>query len=108
MTAILKIGAIEIPNRAALDLEQTYEPMGGETTLRTVDGTGIKQSTWRKTRTTLTGGGWIPPGLSTLDTTAQLVIACIAPAPSPATPAARRPCRPPGAAIPGTPRGPGR
>lgn len=79
MSAILKIGALEIPNRAALDLEQTYEPMGGETTLRTIDGTGIKQTTWAKTRITITGGGWMPPGLSALDTAGQLVVACIVP-----------------------------
>ena len=37
----LKIGSIEIPARSSLDLEQTYEPLGGETFLRTLSGAGI-------------------------------------------------------------------
>ncbi len=56
----LKIGSIEIPARSSLDLEQTYEPLGGETILRTLSGAGIKQATWQKTRTVISGGGWIP------------------------------------------------
>ena len=62
----LKIGSIEIPARSSLDLEQTYEPLGGETILRTLSGAGIKQATWQKTRTVISGGGWIPPGLAHL------------------------------------------
>ena len=38
MSTLLKIGALAIPNRAALDLDQTYETLGGETILRTVSG----------------------------------------------------------------------
>lgn len=76
---ILKIGTLEIPTRAALDLEQTYEYIGGETTLRTVNGSGIKQQTWKKTRTTISGGGWLPPGIAALDTAAILAVACIVP-----------------------------
>jgi hypothetical protein len=79
MTAILKIGSIEIPTRAGLDLEQTYEPIGGEITLRTIDGSGIRQQTWKKTRTTISGGGWTPPGIATLDTASSISIACIVP-----------------------------
>lgn len=83
---ILIIGAasvppwsISIPNRSALDLTQTYEPIGGDTLLRSISGVGIKQTTWKKTRTTITGGGWIPPGLATIDHTVQVSISCIVP-----------------------------
>jgi hypothetical protein len=34
MSTLLKIGSLAIPNRAALDLDQTYETLGGETILR--------------------------------------------------------------------------
>lgn len=75
----LKIGALEIPNRAAMDLDQTYEPIGGESILRTMAGTGIKQITWAKLRTIIKGGGWSPPGLQGIDTTLQQTVACIVP-----------------------------
>ena len=38
---ILKIGSIDIPLLAALDIDQSYEPIGGETVVRTIGGTGI-------------------------------------------------------------------
>ena len=43
----LKLGSLVIPLRAGLDIEQNYTLIGGETTLRTLDGTGIKQETWK-------------------------------------------------------------
>ena len=64
---------------AALELQQTYEPIGGEMTLRTIGGSAIKQITWQKWRTTITGGGWLPFGLSSLDYSAQMAVACIVP-----------------------------
>lgn len=72
----LKIGSITLPRLAGLDLEQTYEILGGESILRTISGTGIKQSTWSKLRTTISGGGWIPPSLASLDATTQQTVAC--------------------------------
>jgi len=76
---ILKIGSVEIPARSSLDIDQTYEPLGGETILRTLSGAGIKQATWQRTRTVISGGGWIPPGLTHLDYTTQQSVACIVP-----------------------------
>ena len=87
---ILKIGALEIPTLAALDIEQSYEPLGGEAIFRTVNGTGLKQSTWQKTRITTSGSGWLPAGLETIDTTAQLTLACIVPRAVPAAFATRQ------------------
>ena len=75
----LIIGGVSIPDLAALELQQTYEPIGGEMTLRTIGGSAIKQITWQKWRTTITGGGWLPFGLSSLDYSAQMAVACIVP-----------------------------
>ena len=87
---ILKFGTLEIPLLAALDIEQTYPPIGGEALLRTVSGAGIKQMTWRKTRIVTTGSGWLPAGLDTLDTSATLAIACVVPRTVPAVFATRQ------------------
>jgi len=75
----LKIGSLEIPDRSALDLDQTYEPLGGESILRTMSGVGIKQVTWSRLRTTISGSGWSPPGLEGIDTTTQQAVACLIP-----------------------------
>ena len=87
---ILKFGTLEIPLLAALDIEQTYPPIGGEALLRTVSGAGIKQMTWRKTRIVTTGSGWLPAGLDTLDTSAALAMACVVPRTVPAVFATRQ------------------
>lgn len=75
----LKIGSITLPRLSALDLEQTYEILGGESILRTISGTGIKQSTWSKLRTTISGGGWIPPSIAALDASTQQTVSCFVP-----------------------------
>jgi|GEM_PF-1019549 hypothetical protein len=75
----LKIGSIEIPLRSALDCATAYEQIGGETILRTINGSGIRQETWKKLRATVSGSGWIPPGLDAVDSTQQQVVAFAAP-----------------------------
>lgn len=90
MTMTLKLGTLEIPLLAALDLEQAYEPIGGEGIFRTVNGSGLKQATWKKTRITTSGGGWLPAGLESLDVNAQLTLSCIVPRAVPAVFATRQ------------------
>ena len=63
----LIIGTLSIPTVAALDIDQAYEPLGGESIFRTVSGAGLKQSTWQRTRIVTSGRGWLPAGLDTLD-----------------------------------------
>lgn len=75
----LKIGDLEIPSRASMDLDMHYEQIGGETILRTLSGAGIKQMTWKKLRISIQGSGWSAPGLQGIDTTLQHDIACIIP-----------------------------
>lgn len=86
----LKVGTLDIPLLAALDIEQTYAPIGGEALLRTVSGAGIKQMTWKKTRITTSGSGWLPAGLDNLNTAAQIALACIVPRTVPAVFATRQ------------------
>ncbi|MBP8788784.1 MAG: hypothetical protein KBH41_15180 [Azonexus sp.] len=86
----LIIGTLSIPTVAALDIDQAYEPLGGESIFRTVSGAGLKQSTWQRTRIVTSGRGWLPAGLDTLDSTQQHVLKCITPRRVPADFATRQ------------------
>ena len=66
-TVALEIGSVVIPGYASLGLEQVYEPLEGAAVLRATDGTAVKQTAWSKLRTVITGTGWIPEGLATID-----------------------------------------
>ena len=74
-----EIGGIVLHDLQALDLEQTYEIIGGETILRAVSGAGLKQETWARLKVTTSGAGWLPPGLATLATNAQHLLRCVVP-----------------------------
>lgn len=92
----LQIGAVSLDPIEALDLEQTYEYLGGETIQRAMAGGGLKQMTWSKLRVQTSGQGWLPPGLADLDTSQQMTLRCIVPRAIPCAglvatlPAARR------------------
>lgn len=90
MTMTLKIGALSIPTLAALELAQEYPHLDPESIFRTVSGSGIKQMTWRKQRIVTSGSGWLPAGLDTLDTSAQMTLSCIVPRAVPADFATRQ------------------
>lgn len=75
----LSIGSLSIPLLAALEIDQQYQPIGGETILRAVSGRGIKQMTYQRLRITTSGSGWLPPGLHALDYAAQHVLSCVVP-----------------------------
>lgn len=87
---MLKFGTLTIPTLAALEIEQSFEQLGGESIFRTVNGTGLKQSTWEKTAITTSGSGWLPAGLDTLDRSVPLVLACVTPRKVPAVLATRQ------------------
>ena len=75
---ILKIGSsFVLPICAGFDIDQRYEPIGGESILRACSGRGIKQMTYRKTRIITSGNGWVPDGIQSLDFTAQHALACV-------------------------------
>ena len=71
-----ELGAVKVPMTAALGLQQQCAPIGGNTVLRLGNGAAVKQTTWRKQRITLTGDGWVPPGLGGLDYDGQLLLKC--------------------------------
>lgn len=75
----LILGGVSVPLIAALDLSQSYEPIGGVSTLRTLNGTAVRRQHWQKLRTSISGGGWIPAGLQALDYSGALSLSCIAP-----------------------------
>lgn len=76
----LIIGGVEVPQLAGLDLSQSYAPVdGGSAVVRTLNGSAVKMTSWTKLRTEITGGGWVPPGLESLDYSAAIVLDCIAP-----------------------------
>ena len=73
------IGEIRIPLKAGLEFTQTYEPIGGTSTLRTQSGKAIKQTHFNKLKTVLSGRGWVPAGLDGLDYSQPLLLKCVAP-----------------------------
>lgn len=75
----LILAGVAIPLHASLQLRQVYEPIGGSSVLRMQSGKGLKQTHWRKLRTTLQGQGWIPPGLAGIDYSQPMIMSCIAP-----------------------------
>lgn len=75
----LIIAGIELPLRARLDFSQTYEPVGGSSSRRMANGALFKMSQWRRWRTTISGGGWVPPQLLAIDYSAPYTIECVAP-----------------------------
>ena len=87
---MLKFGALEIPTLAALEIEQGYDLIGGESVFRTTQGLGLKQATWAKRQITTSGGGWLPPGLDGLDRSAPITLACVTPCSVPADLATRQ------------------
>ena len=76
---LLELGGVQVPLAAALGLQQSYEPLGGWTLLRTLNGAALKQQHWLKLRTVLSGEGWVPEGLQALDYSASMTLKCVAP-----------------------------
>lgn len=74
-----ELGGVVVPIEALLDFEQSYEPLGGSSVLRMMDGTAVKQQSWRKTRTQLSATGWVPLGLDALDFSGPLTLKCAKP-----------------------------
>jgi hypothetical protein len=59
-----------------LNFTQTYETLGGFSTIRMLNGTAVKQNQWQKLKTTLSGGGLVPVGLADLDFRLPITIKC--------------------------------
>lgn len=78
MIRTFELGGLVIPVQAAGDISQTFEHIGGFTLHRMLNGAGVPQSHWRKLKTTITGSGWVPPGLAGLDYDATHVLKSVA------------------------------
>lgn len=87
---MLKFGTLEVPTLAALEIEQSYELLGGESIFRAVNGTGLKQATWSRVAINTSGSGWLPAGLDTLDRSQPITLACVTPRKVPAVLATRQ------------------
>lgn len=72
------LGGIEVPMRASLNMRQTYQELGGRAVVRKADGSAVVMQRWTKLRTTLSGDGPLPPGLSSLDLSQPLTLKCAA------------------------------
>lgn len=75
----LTIDGIRMPLAAAGSISQIYEDFGGFAMLRLGMGATVHQEAWRKTRTTLSASGLIPPGLAAVDWAVSHTIGCVAP-----------------------------
>lgn len=76
MPPTIVINNIEIPIHAIHDFNQTYEDFGGFEVLRRLNGSGLGQKNWSKLRTTISGSGPIPSGISGLAPHTTHTVAC--------------------------------
>ncbi|SDJ61449.1 hypothetical protein [Pseudomonas indica] len=60
------LGGVPIHPHAGLP-DESAQPIGGSTVLRLSDGAGVKMTHWRKESGSISGSGWMPPGLAGLD-----------------------------------------
>lgn len=60
-------------------VRQNYQPVGGSTLLTMADGTGFKQSHWKKTRVSSAGTGYQEPAVEHLDFSGPLELWCVKP-----------------------------
>lgn len=74
----LTINGIVFPVPSAGEIEQTYTDVGGFSNRRLASGALLYQERWRKVESSITGSGWIPAALASIDWTAQITVGCIA------------------------------
>ncbi len=76
----LKLNGVEICLNSSQTISQDFEPLSGETILRMVDGTGVKQQSWaNKTRIVSRGSGEIPLPLLGVDYSQLMILDCCSP-----------------------------
>jgi hypothetical protein len=75
----LIIAGIELPQRARLDLSQTFEAIGGRSARRMASGALFKMSHWARWKTTISGAGWVPPQLLGINYDQPYTVECVEP-----------------------------
>lgn len=73
----LEIGGLVFPIDSKHSIEQSYEDVTAQTTHRMMDGTARRQQRWTKLKTTISGSGWVPAGISALDKSQSHLIKCL-------------------------------
>lgn len=63
----LIIAGITLPVLAHLDFQQTFDPIGGNTKRRMAGGALFSMTNWRRWKTTISGSGWIPAQLLSIN-----------------------------------------
>lgn len=76
MSATFELGGVVVPVTAALDLQQQISVIGGASVLRMMNGAARKQTNWQKLAVALSGSGWAPLGLQSLDYSGPLTLKC--------------------------------
>jgi hypothetical protein len=77
---VLIINGVELPQRSRLDYQQTFERVdGGANSRRMAGGRLFTTGHWEAWRTTIQGGGWIPPALLSLSRGVPFELHCVAP-----------------------------
>ena len=72
----MQLGAVIVPVAAALNYSERIETFGGRYRGRTAAGAAVPQIAWERLRVTLSGSGWMPPGLAMLDFSAPMTLKC--------------------------------
>lgn len=70
---------VNVDGHATLSVQILTQSDGGATNLRMADGSITRQVSWEKERVQLTCDGWMPPGLSSIDWSAQITLTVPAP-----------------------------
>ena len=73
------LGGITVPFVASQDFTQSYNDLNGKYRRRKMSGALFTQAHWSKISTRLSGNGWLPNGLASLDYTSDMVLMCAAP-----------------------------
>jgi len=80
MITTLEIDGIAIPTESILEFDQQYDELQARDLRRTADNSAVLRVTGNsKLITTISGKGWAPAGLATLDTGTTHVIRCAMP-----------------------------
>lgn len=77
MTDVM-LGGVPIRLHSGAPVQQ-YAPIGGSAVRRRSQGAAVKMTRWRKTSISISGSGWMGPGLAGLDTTEPLELRCTQP-----------------------------
>lgn len=75
---MVMLGGVPIDLHAGAPAQQ-YSSLGGPAIVRLSAGKGIPMTHWQKTAISVSGSGWMPPGLDGLDYTQPLELRCTKP-----------------------------